>query len=84
MNYWNRIKHIPVAYPDIYDPERRADVILDKAEELFYEYVMEGHKSCPLLWSERKWLEFFKEKVEDALPLLKYNTYMNLPPDYFN
>ena len=77
-----RIRTIPVVYPDYYDPEKRADAIMGMTEDLFYDYVMRGHKSCPLLWSERKWLEFLKEKVEDAIPMLRYNTDMNMPPDY--
>ena len=55
---------------------------MNAVEELFYTYVMRGHKSCPLLWSERKYMDFLKEKVEDAISMLRYNTDMNLPPDY--
>ena len=68
----------------MYDPQKRADAIMTKVESLVEDYIFNGHKSCPLLWTDRKWCEFLKEKVEDAIPLLKYHPDMNLPPDYLN
>ena len=77
-----RIKTIPVAYPQYYDPQKRTDAIMQQVRQLLEDYTFRGHNNCPLLWSDRKWCEFLKEKVEESIPLLRYNPDMNLPPGY--
>ena len=54
---------------------------MDKTDELMRDYIFNKHASCPLLWSKRKWNQFLKEKIEESIPLLKFDEDMNIPYD---
>ena len=57
-------------------------MVMDKAIELVWEYIVKGHDCCPLLWTRKKWTSFVKEKIIEAIIVLSSHPDMNLPFGY--
>ena len=74
-----RCSELPCANRARHRPYRRVQLVMEKADDLLYEYIQKGHKSCPLLWNKAKWKNFMEQKVIEAIVLLTREPEMNLP-----